>query len=156
MKVINLLLSLVISLLLVGCTTPSSNAVVNSSLSSRDEQTLDARLTALKQTGLGPVFKIEPSKSLVRIYAFRAGQGSRFGHNHVLSAPVFQAYFVSGVGRVGETNHVQPQFEVIFNLADLEIDNPAHRKTVGATFDSVIGASAIASTKENMLGEANF
>jgi hypothetical protein len=89
--------------------------------------------------------------SSVRIYAFRAGAGRRFGHNHVLSAPTFTGYFF-----LPAQDPDGARFALEFALDTLELDQPAHRAALGDSFATPLGPEVIASTREHMLGEFNL
>jgi hypothetical protein len=111
-----------------------------------DQVDLQATYGEMGRAG-GKVFAMAPEDSMVRIYAFRAGRAARLGHNHVLSAPRFSGFFYQPSSGAGDG-----RFDLAFRLDQLEIDNPAERSQLGASFSSVIDAQAIASTREHLLG----
>jgi polyisoprenoid-binding protein YceI len=137
---------------LAGCVGTSTNANnVNNANAPVDTQTdLKAAYAKLAQSG-GKTFVLDPQRSEVRIYAFRGGSAGKFGHNHVLSAPQFQGYFYLPPGGAEGG-----RFDLAFRLDQLEIDNPAHRLTLGPAFTSTPSPEAIASTREHMLGQSNL
>jgi hypothetical protein len=81
----------------------------------------------------GRVFTPVPEDSLVRIYAFPAGRAARLGHNHVLSAPEFTGLFYLPSSGPGDG-----RLDLTFRLDQLEIDNPAYRSALGASFCSTL------------------
>lgn len=107
---------------------------------------LAARYAALQAPG-ARVFRLDPTASTIRIYAFRAGRAAKFGHNHVLSAPAFQGFF-----------HLPPdglaasRFDLAFRLDQLTFDDARQRAALAAAFASPISAEDSASTRNNMLG----
>jgi len=142
-----------IALLVCSCTgtRPIDGAIPVASPLIQVAPSLQAKWTTLSHSHPGQVYQIDPAQSKVRIYAYRAGKLARLGHNHVLSAPHFQAYFYAA-DKEGANGH----FELQFALADLEIDNPAGRKNAGPGFQSQVSQAAIDGTREHMLGEDNF
>lgn len=99
----------------------------------------------------GDRYLLDPLSSSVRIYAFRGGKAARMGHNHVLSAPQFEGFFVLAPGHIS-----QSRFDLSFRLDQLEFDNPEHRAALGGAFASLLDDAAIQATRENMLGNKNF
>lgn len=99
----------------------------------------------------GQLFAIDPARSKVRIYAFRAGAAARLGHNHVLSAPEFDGYYYQP-----SDPKARGEFALRFELAKLEIDNPDYRRLLGPAFQSKLSREAIEGTRDHMLGESNF
>jgi hypothetical protein len=115
-----------------------------------DTTALDAQYATLRQGG-GKVFELSPADSAVRIFAFRAGQAAKVGHNHVLSAPRFKGYFY-----LPPSGPAASRFDLEFRLDQLEIDDPAIRGRLGSAFASVLTAAAIEGTREHMLGSDNL
>jgi hypothetical protein len=111
---------------------------------------LAATYAPLRAAG-GRVFALNPARSEVRIYAFRAGRAARFGHNHVLSAPDFQGFF-----HMAPDGTAASRFDLAFRLDQLTFDDPQHRAALGPAFASAISAEDTASTRNNMLGDNNF
>ena len=99
----------------------------------------------------GRVFTLDPARSAIRIYVFRGGTAAKLGHNHVLSAPVFDGFF-----HLPPEGPAQGHFDLQFRLDELQIDVPEHRAGLGSAFASVLSAEAIQGTREHMLGEANL
>ncbi|MEO8921837.1 MAG: YceI family protein [Caldimonas sp.] len=111
---------------------------------------LDTTYAALAAQG-GHVFALNPGESAVRIFAFRAGQAARVGHNHVLSAPKFTGYFY-----LPPAGAASGRFDLEFRLDELEIDRPELRATYGPAFASVLNTAAIQGTRDHMLGSDNL
>ena len=90
--------SRLITLLLVMCLFACSSAPAVRERGPADPvvgpsaEDLSAVYAALVPRG-GRVFRLNPNTSKIRVLAFRAGRAARFGHNHVLSAPVFDGFF---------------------------------------------------------------
>lgn len=99
----------------------------------------------------GRVFRLNPETSRIRAYAFRAGRAARFGHNHVLSAPVFDGFFY-----LAPDGAAASRFDLAFRLDQLVFDLPEHRAELGPAFASTISAEDTASTRNNMLGDNSF
>lgn len=111
---------------------------------------LDAKYADLSQAG-GTLYRLDPTLSNVRIYAFRGGNAALMGHNHVLSAPHFSGYFYGPADR-----NLASRFDVVFRLEQLVFDKEEHRLAVGGSFSKPLTDDAIAATRKNMLGEKNF
>ena len=111
---------------------------------------LAATYAALAQQG-GQVFRMVPERSSIRAYAFRAGRGAKFGHNHVLSAPTFEGYLY-----LAPQGNADSRFDLALRLDQLVFDVPEHRAALGPAFASAISAEDTASTRNNMLGDNNF
>lgn len=139
---------LIASLLLAGCagappttTGPAQPPAPTSELATA--------YTALPAAG-GRVFALNPARSDVRIYAFRAGRAAAMGHNHVLTAPQFEGYLHRAADAPGAM-----RFDLVFRLDQLALDDPQVRATLGGGFASELSVDAVASTRQNMLG-ANY
>lgn len=111
---------------------------------------LAATYAKLRQEG-GRSFRLNPALSQVRIYAFRAGKASRFGHNHVLSAPQFQGFFY-----LAPDGMAASRFDLVFRLDELVLDDPQHRAALGQAFASKLSDEDTVGTRNNMLGETYF
>lgn len=141
-------LSLALTILLAACATVSS---VDPSKS--DVRASDARrqqeYTTLARTG--PVYRLDASRSVVRIYAFRAGTAARLGHNHVLNAPQFSGWVYLPQEQVADA-----RFDLEFRLDALTLDDPQERARLGDAFASTPSAGALQRTREHMLGADNL
>jgi hypothetical protein len=143
---------LISAVFLVSCTSspiaPISERTSPAPLGSAND--LTAHYAELSKAQ-GKLFNLDPKRSSVRIYAFRAGQAAKVGHNHVLSAPDFKGYFFLATSGAPTSS-----FDLEFRLDQLEIDNPNERSNLGKAFASKLSPEVIASTREHMLGEDNL
>jgi hypothetical protein len=99
----------------------------------------------------GNSYGLDPARSDIRIYAFRAGLGARFGHNHVLTVPRFSGLaWIPAQGLRGATA------DFGFRLSDLTVDPPALRAETGGGFAGTLGEADIRGTLEHLLGEQGF
>jgi hypothetical protein len=139
------------ALALAGCaaTAPQQLASTSTGQAGAGEAALGETYAALAASG-GKLFKLDPQASHLKIYAFRSGRLARLGHNHVLTAPQFTGYFYLP-GNVSAA-----QFDLLFHLDQLMLDDPAERALLGPAFASTVSAEAIAATREHMLGEDNL
>lgn len=95
----------------------------------------------------GRAYAVDSDESQIHWLVYKAGALKRVGHNHAIA-----------VGRLRGTVWRNPDlaassFELEFAVADLTVDDPALRRTLGADFVSVPTAEDIAGTRRNMLGE---
>lgn len=91
-------------------------------------------------------FNIDPSGSEIRVLVRRAGPLARFGHNHVLVAPV------TGVIHAGET--VQDSgFDLAVEAQKFVVDPPVARIAEGKAFATEVSDAARRGTRTNLLGE---
>lgn len=135
---------MIASLLLAGCAGVPPTATEHAQPAPLSE--LAATYAALPVTG-GRVFALDPGRSEVRIYAFRAGRAAAMGHNHVLTAPQFEGY----LHRAGNAPATM-RFDLAFRLDRLALDDLHVRAALGGGFASELSVDAIASTRQNMLG----
>lgn len=110
----------------------------------------ETKYTDLRPAG-GTLYRLEPTISTVRIYAFRGGKAALMGHNHVLSAPNFSGYFHESPDRPHAS-----RFDIVFRLDQLVFDKEEDRLAVGGAFSKPLTDEAIAATRSNMLGERYF
>ena len=101
--------------------------------------------------GGGRVYRLDPQRSAVRIYVFRAGAAAKLGHNHVIAAPKF-----TGLVYLPPTGAASARFDLEFRLDELEIDNLAFRADLGKAFASKPTPDAVAGTREHMLSDDNM
>ena len=103
--------------------------------------------TALAQDAVER-YVVDPSASDVHWLVYKAGALARLGHNHTVA-----------VGDLGGSVAVNPddlsksQFALEFAVANLVVDDPELRRTLGADFSSVPTAEDIAGTRTNMLSD---
>ncbi len=146
------LLGIAATIALSSCTTtsPATQTSVASVSGNNAQDGLKAIYSRLGAAG-GNVCTLNPKTSSIRIYAFRAGQAARLGHNHVLSAPQF-----TGFVYLPSSGPSSARFDLEFRLDQLEVDNPEYRTALGSTFSSILKPDAIADTRDHMLGEDNL
>jgi hypothetical protein len=108
---------------------------------------LAPQFAALQAQQGGQLYRIDPAASAVRVYVFRAGRAARLGHNHIITAPRFEAWLLWPEALA------EARFELRLSLADLQLDEPALRAATGGGFAAPLSAEAIAATRANMLGE---
>jgi hypothetical protein len=99
----------------------------------------------------GRVMRLQPEASQIRIYVYRGGRAVNLGHNHVLSASEFEGFFYWP-----EQGGATARFDLEFRLDQLVFDVPSHRAALGPAFAAVLSDSAIAATREHMLGLDNM
>jgi polyisoprenoid-binding protein YceI len=96
----------------------------------------------------GERYVVDPAQSDLHWLVYRAGAFSRFGHNHTVSVGD-----LSGTVLVNRGELAKSQLELQFSVADLVVDDPALRSTLGEEFSSVPTQDDIAGTRRNMLSE---
>lgn len=92
------------------------------------------------------VFRIDPAQSSIRLRVYRDGPLARFGHNHVVVATGLTGVVYK------EKELAQSDFQLSIPVAQLMVDRPTDRATVGEDFAGDLSEFAIAGTRENMLG----
>jgi len=144
--------SLLCAALAACASAPEPSGTLNSERAALSAAPTDlpAAYAPLRAAG-GRVFALNPARSEVRIYAFRAGKAAKLGHNHVLSAPVFEGFF-----HLASDGTAASRFDLAFRLDQLAFDDPQHRAALGPAFASSISTEDTASTRNNMLGDNNF
>jgi len=96
----------------------------------------------------GPLYRLDPQRSELRILVYRAGPLARFGHNHVIVSRDL----------AGEIRLAAPEslagatFDVSLPVAGLIVDEPAARLEEGAEFATQPTAGDIDGTRKNLLG----
>lgn len=93
------------------------------------------------------IFTVDSQASEIRVLVRRAGPLARFGHNHVLVAPV------TGVIHAGETAS-NSGFSLAVEATEFLIDPPAARMAEGRTFATEVSDAARRGTRGNLLGES--
>jgi polyisoprenoid-binding protein YceI len=94
------------------------------------------------------VYTIDGAASDIHWLVYKAGALARLGHNHAIAVPS-----PHGSVTVDGQNTAASHFEIVMPVADLVIDDPALRATLGEDFASVPTADDIAGTKHNMLSD---
>jgi YceI-like protein len=86
-----------------------------------------------------PVYRVDPSESLIVIEVRRGGSLARLGHDHVVASHEVTGYVAPGEGRA----------DLYVAVARLVVDEPELRKEAG--FDTQPTESDIEGTRANML-----
>ncbi|HUQ53095.1 MAG TPA: YceI family protein [Gammaproteobacteria bacterium] len=94
----------------------------------------------------GQRYVVDQAQSDFHWLVYKAGSLSRLGHNHTIATGD-----LTGSVTVNEQDRNASQFELSFNVANLVVDDPMLRATLGADFESVPTADDIAGTRKNML-----
>ena len=111
-------------------------------------------LTALLASGAaaaqenGERYVIDPAQSDLHWLVYKAGALSRFGHNHTIAAGD-----LNGSVQVNRDELAKSSLELQFTVANLVVDDPKLRSTLGEEFSSVPKEDDIAGTKRNMLSD---
>lgn len=126
--------------LLAGC---QANAPPGSEVSA-GEATL-GRAAEAPPLPVAPAYVVLPAASEVRILVYRGGPLARFGHNHVIVAPVH------GEIRVG-SSAAESGFRLQISAAELQVDPPAARAEEGKSFAAEVSDEARSGTRDNLLG----
>lgn len=96
----------------------------------------------------GQTYAVVSDESQIHWLVYKAGALKRVGHNHAIGVGALQGTVRRDTADLGAS-----RFELEFAVADLTVDDPALRSTLGADFASVPTAEDIAGTRRNMLGE---
>ena len=112
--------------------------------------TLVALLSAggLAAQGAGERYVVDAAQSDLHWLVYRAGALSRFGHNHTVGVGD-----LSGSVVVNRDDLAKSQLDLRFSVANLVVDDPQLRSTLGEEFASEPKEEDIAGTKRNMLSE---
>lgn len=94
----------------------------------------------------GARYVVDPAQSDLHWLVYKAGTLSRLGHNHTIGVGD-----LTGSVTVNERDRSASQFELEFQVANLVVDDPMLRSTLGDDFASVPTADDIAGTRKNML-----
>src|SRR5262245_3610281 len=111
-------------------------------------------LAALFVSGVAPGqesgerYVVDPAQSDFHWLVYKAGALSRFGHNHTVAVGD-----LSGNVLVDRDDLAKSEFDLQFGVAQLVVDDPALRSTLGEDFSSVPKPDDIAGTRKNMLSE---
>jgi hypothetical protein len=112
-------------------------------------------LTALLAGGLvqaqdaGERYVVDAAQSDVHWLVYKAGALARLGHNHTIAVGDLMGSVAVNAGDLAKS-----RFDLQFSVADLVVDDPELRSTLGDEFASVPSAEDIAGTRSNMLSEA--
>jgi len=103
------------------------------------------------QASGGQLYQLDPARSELRIYAFRAGLAARLGHNHILAVQRF-----SGLAWAPAKGLRGASADVGFRLRELQVDPPALRAETGGGFASPLDPEAVQGTLDHLLSEQGF
>ncbi len=93
------------------------------------------------------VYDLDPARSKLRAYIYRAGPMARQGHSHVIVARDWQGALVLDADRPDDA-----RLDLRIPVAALEMDPPAVRESLGGAFGSDLTSQAREGTRDNMLG----
>lgn len=127
----------VLALLLAGCGAPRPRIAVRCP---------DAPGSSQEPVLPGRVYRLDQSRSELRVLVYRAGPLARFGHNHVL---VNRS--LCGAAGVPQTPG-DPVFWLTVPAARFVVDDRAARSEEGADFAAAVPEDAKAGTLEHLLG----
>jgi polyisoprenoid-binding protein YceI len=96
----------------------------------------------------GERYIVDASQSDVHWLVYKAGALARLGHNHTIAVGDLAGSVV-----VNAADLAKSHFDLEFAVAELVVDDPALRSTLGADFASVPTAEDIAGTRTNLLSE---
>jgi hypothetical protein len=96
----------------------------------------------------GKTYRIDGSRSELRILVYRAGPLARLGHNHVMVNRSLR-----GAVKVADAPG-EPAFRLTVPVAGFMVDDVQARREEGSDFDSEVSAEAKAGTLQNMLSAA--
>ena len=96
----------------------------------------------------GERYVVDAAQSDLHWLVYKAGAFSRFGHNHTVAAGD-----LSGTVLVNSDDLAKSALELEFSVANLVVDDPALRRTLGEEFSSVPSGDDVAGTRRNMLSE---
>jgi hypothetical protein len=138
--------------LLAACASPAPPAQPDASTTAASgfwpaPESLGALYGGLAAPG-DRVWRLDATRSVVRIHVFRAGRAAALGHNHVLAAPAFTGYALTAASGLAAS-----RFDLAFRLDALTLDDPQHRAALGGAFAAPLSPEAIAGTRANMLGD---
>jgi hypothetical protein len=98
--------------------------------------------------GAGQTYAVVADESDIHWVVYKAGALKRVGHNHAIAVGTLRGTVWRDAADLSAS-----RFELDFAVAELTVDDPALRATLGADFASVPTADDIAGTRRNMLGE---
>ena len=130
-------LALCLAMVLAGCGAPTPRPAVTGPVGAAREPAAGV-----------PVYRIDPSRSELRLLVYRAGRMERFGHNHVI---VNRA--VSGWVTLA-SDGTSAAFSLRVPVAEFIVDDAQSRAQEGADFADEVTVDAKAGTLRNMLSDA--
>jgi len=97
----------------------------------------------LEAATTAPVYRIDPSKSLIRVLVYREGALAKMGHDHVVASREVRGYALLPAGLA------QARADFYFPVAGLSMDEPELRQSAGFTSD--ISPEDVENTRLRML-----
>jgi len=101
-------------------------------------------LSAMDQRAPGKLYRVDGSRSELRILVYRAGPLARLGHNHVM---VNRS--LSGAVNLADAPDAS-EFRLIVPVAGFVVDDAQARREEGSDFDAEVPEEAKAGTLQNM------
>ena len=96
----------------------------------------------------GDRYVVDATQSDLHWLVYKAGTLARLGHNHTIAVGD-----LGGSVTVNSDDLAASRFELVFSVAQLVVDDPMLRSTLGADFASVPSTDDIAGTTKNMLSD---
>ena len=96
----------------------------------------------------GDRYVVDAAQSDVHWLVYKAGALSRLGHNHTIGIGD-----LTGNVTVNAADRSKSQFDLVFSVGKLVVDDAALRAELGEDFSSVPSANDIEGTRTNMLSE---
>lgn len=93
-------------------------------------------------------YVIDSQTSEIQVLVYRSGALARLGHNHVIGFANISGEIVLGATLVDSS------VNLVFAVAESEVDQPEARRAAGDAAFGEVGEKARAGTRKNMLGEA--
>lgn len=93
-------------------------------------------------------YVVDATQSDVHWLVYKAGALARLGHNHTIAVGDLAGSVAVNAGDLAKS-----RFDLQFSAANLVVDDPKLRSTLGDDFASVPSAEDIAGTRSNMLSE---
>jgi len=97
----------------------------------------------LQAASTTPVYRIDPSKSLIQVHVYREGALAKMGHDHVVASREVRGYALL------PADPAQARADFYFPVAALSMDEPELRRSAG--FASEISADDMENTRLRML-----
>jgi hypothetical protein len=94
-------------------------------------------------------YVVDAAQSDLHWLVYKAGALARLGHNHTIAVGDLSGTVSVNPGDMGSS-----RFELAFSVANLVVDDPTLRSTLGADFASVPTPEDIAGTHKNMLSDS--
>jgi polyisoprenoid-binding protein YceI len=129
-----------LGLLLAACTAPPATRAPSAPARPAD---FPAAFYREAIAAGGAVYRVDPTRSLGTVYAYRGGSLRKLGHDHVIASHEIRGYCLAG------TDNQDSRADLYVPLASLAIDEPALRRSAG--FPGELRPDEIAATRVHML-----